>query len=94
MDLTCISNDEISERVGVVLRQTDYSEEQAKRELAKHNYDVVMCIQQYLGVLHKKNDNKKAVSVNQRIYQELRRQMGNVQLPDPVQARQDFNDHQ
>jgi len=92
MDITCISNDDIVERVGIVLRQTDYSEEVAKRELVKYKYDVVKCIQQYLGASNSK-EPKKPVSVNQRIYQELRRQMGNVELPDPEQARQDFRDH-
>jgi len=80
-NVTCISNDEIEEKIGILMRQTDYNEETAEKMLEKHNYDVTKCIKEYLGVPEKKETKK--MSINQQIYTELRKQLGSVELPVP-----------
>ena len=80
-NVTCINNDEIEEKIGILMRQTDYNEETAEKMLGKHNYDVTKCIKEYLGVPEKKETKK--MSVNQQIYTELRKQLGSVELPLP-----------
>lgn len=55
----------------IVMRQTDYDEEQAKNKLNEHNNDVLAVIKEYLGP--KKNvDTNKCKSINQMIYGEIR----------------------
>jgi len=79
-DMVCIDNDEIDERVQIVMRQTDYTTEHAKSALQKHNYDTMSCIREYLGVPEKKTQSKP-VSINQQIYREIRHKLGSVEAP-------------
>ena len=55
----------------IVMRQTDYSEEQALEKLKQHNNDIMSIVREYMGVsaITKKNELK---SVNQQIYKEIR----------------------
>lgn len=58
-------------KIEVIMRQTDYTLEQATEKLAKFNDDEMEVIRDYLGV--KPKTNKKPVSsVNQAIYQQIR----------------------
>jgi hypothetical protein len=79
-DISCISNDELEERIGIVMRQTEYTEEEAETALTKNNYDTISCIKEYLGIPLQKEPEKKG-SVNQEIYKQLRKQMGVVTKP-------------
>jgi hypothetical protein len=57
----------------VVMRQTDYTYEQAKLQLQLHNNDVTKVIRSYLKngtILYSSTD--KALSLNQQIYKEIR----------------------
>ncbi len=78
-NITCISNDELEEKIGILMRQTNYDEETAEKMLEKHNYDVTKCIKEYLGVPEKQPAKK--MSVNQQIYSEIRKKLGHVELP-------------
>ena len=82
IDITCIDNDTLQENVGIVMRQTDYTEEIAKSKLQQHGYDTMSCIREYLGVTEKK-EPPKVVSVNQQIYAEFRKKLGSDQLQSP-----------
>lgn len=55
----------------IVMRQTDYSQEQALEKLEQHNNDIMSIVREYMGVstITKKNELK---SVNQQIYKEIR----------------------
>jgi len=55
----------------IVMRQTDYSQEQALEKLKQHNNDIMSIVREYMGVsaITKKNELK---SVNQQIYKEIR----------------------
>jgi len=64
------NNNEIQEKVEMILRQTDYSEEDAKNKLKDHNYDHISVIKSYLGIAEKKEPPIK--TVNQEIYKQIR----------------------
>jgi hypothetical protein len=64
------NNNEIQEKVEMILRQTDYSEEEAKNKLKDHNYDHIQVIKSYLGITEKKEPPVK--TVNQEIYKQIR----------------------
>lgn len=74
-----ISNDEMEERIQIVLRQTDYTIEEVREKLTKHGFDAVKCIKEYLGIDHRKpiqqEKQKQEKSVNQQIYTELRKKL-------------------
>jgi len=66
------SND-IQEKVEMILRQTDYTEEQAKIKLKEFNYDHIQVVKSYLGITEKKAPPIK--TVNQEIYKQIRHRL-------------------
>lgn len=60
----------MDDNIQLILRQTDYTEEQAKEKLMEHNNDPMKVIRAYLGIAEKKALPMK--SVNQEIYKQLR----------------------
>jgi hypothetical protein len=64
------NNNEIQEKVEMILRQTDYSEEEAKNKLKEFNYDHIKVVKSYLGITEKKEPPIK--TVNQEIYKQIR----------------------
>jgi hypothetical protein len=69
-NISLVETDQIDEKVQKVLRQTDYTEEQAREKLKEHGYDEIETIKAYLGITKKKAPEIK--SVNQEIYKQLR----------------------
>ena len=78
-----VSNEDLEERIQLVMRQTDYTQESAREKLTAHNYDAIKCIRAYMGITEKKTSAQ--VSLNQQIYRELRTQLGAVALPEQPQ---------
>jgi hypothetical protein len=68
--LVLIESDKITEKIQIVLRQTDYTEEVALEKLKEKNYDEIATIRAYFGITEKKAPPVK--SVNQEIYKQLR----------------------
>jgi hypothetical protein len=64
------NNNEIQEKVEMILRQTDYTEEEAKNKLKEFNYDHIQVVKSYLGIPEKKEPPIK--NVNQEIYKQIR----------------------
>jgi len=64
------NNNEIQEKIQMILRQTDYSEEEASNRLKESNYDHISVIKAYLGITEKKEPPIK--TVNQEIYKQIR----------------------
>jgi hypothetical protein len=64
------NNNEIQEKVEMILRQTDYTEEEAKNKLKEFNYDHIQVVKSYLGITEKKAPPVK--TVNQEIYKQIR----------------------
>jgi len=60
----------MDDNIQTILRQTDYTEEQAKEKLIDYNNDPLKVIRAYLGITEKKAPYVK--SVNQEIYKQLR----------------------
>ena len=72
-----IDNEALSEKLGIVARQTDYDEDTIRQKLIDSNYDHMAVIKEYLG-LNKKVDKKEISpipSVNQEIYKQIRKRM-------------------
>ena len=69
-----IDNEALSEKVGIIARQTDYDEETIKQKLIDSGYDHMKIIKEYLG-LDKKISTPKPSSVNQEIYKQIRKKM-------------------
>ena len=78
-----VSNEDLEERIQLVMRQTDYTQEVAREKLTAHNYDAIKCIKVYMGIAEKKAPVQ--TSLNQQIYRQLRNQLGSVALPEPPQ---------
>ncbi len=69
--ISFIETEQIDEKIAIVLRQTDYTNEQAREKLQKFDYDHTKVIKDFLGI----STEKKALpvkSVNQEIYRQLR----------------------
>ena len=58
----------------VVMRQTDYSDDQALEKLKEHNNDIIAIVREYMGIgiTKNKDHNYEKKSVNQQIYTEIR----------------------
>lgn len=70
-NITLVETNQIDNKMRIVLRQTNYSEETAKEKLQQHGFNEIAVIQEYLGVSKQKN-KKPIKSVNQAIYKQLR----------------------
>ena len=64
------NNNEIQEKVEMILRQTDYTQEEASNKLKEFNYDHIQVVKSYLGIPEKKTAPIK--TVNQEIYKQIR----------------------
>jgi hypothetical protein len=75
-----VSNEDLEERILLVMRQTDYTQDVAREKLTACNYDAIKCIRMYMGIAEKKAPTQ--TSLNQQIYRQLRSQLGSVALPE------------
>ena len=57
------------EDVNIIVRQTNYTKEQAEKKLAEHKNNKINVIKEYLDV---NNKNKKKISVNQQRIKDFR----------------------
>lgn len=70
--------------IDIVMRQTDYSNEEASKKMIEHKYNVLAVVREFIGsdvnVNVKKEDEptKPTKSTNQLIYGEIRNMMGNA----------------
>jgi hypothetical protein len=61
------------ENIQLILRQTDYTEEEAKKKLQLFQNDPIRVIKDYLGIPEKKEEH--ITSLNQEVYKQIRRQL-------------------
>ncbi len=73
-DISLIETNEIDEKIQMVLRQTDYTADQAKEKLEAFDYNEINVIKDYMGIDIKKQEsnNKQTSSINQQIYKQIR----------------------
>jgi len=57
--------------IEIIMRQTNYSKEEAEEKLKKHNNDVMKTIEEYINYDSSQNENVKTTT-NQQIYKEIR----------------------
>lgn len=73
MDNIClVETDQIESKIQIIMRQTDYTEEQAREKLNKFNFDEISVIRDYFGITEKKEKSPEVKSVNQAIYKQIR----------------------
>jgi len=66
-----VETDSLSNNIDIILRQTNYSEEEAREKLFEYKNDYFAVIKAYLGV--KIDTSKPEIkSVNQEIYKQMR----------------------
>ena len=70
----CAVNEKLKPHVlALVLRQTDYTEEEAKVQLEKYNYNYLELLKDYMGI--KKKEEKVCATTNQERYRLIREAM-------------------
>lgn len=77
--ITCKSDaddiPDMTEKIQMIQRQTDYDENTAREKLIQHNGDPIKVIKDFMGISDKKDTVKK--SLNQEIYRQLRSKLDN-----------------
>ena len=68
--ISLVETNQIEEKIQKILRQTDYTYEQAREKLQEKNFDELATIKSYLGITEKKSSEIK--SINQEIYKHIR----------------------
>ena len=72
-NISFIDNDQIEDKIKIILGQTDYTEDIIREKLKAHNYDHLAVIRSYFGITEKKTP--PITSVNQEIYKQLRHRL-------------------
>jgi len=77
IEMEIIDNEALSEKLGIVARQTDYDEDTIRQKLIDSNYDHMSVIKEYLGLDKnvKKKETLPIASLNQEIYKQIRKRM-------------------
>ena len=71
-----IDEHDLQNKIDMIMRQTDYTEEQTRGKLTQFNGDHLLVIKDYLGIPEKKIEPVK--SVNQEIYKQIRYNLDGV----------------
>ena len=71
--MTFVCEEEITEKIGIVTRQTNYDEEVAREKLLMANMDHIKVIKEFFGITEKKAPPVK--SLQQQIYKEIRHRL-------------------
>ena len=83
-NISFVESDNIKESIQIILRQTNYTENEANNKLKERNYDYMSVIKDYLGITEKKALHVK--SVNQEIYKQMRYKL-NSDMTDYIKRK-------
>lgn len=72
-----MNESEIQEKIQIIMRQTDYSNEEARNELEKHNFNIMKTLSSFMNPKKRESENVKQKSVNQQIYSQIRNYLDN-----------------
>ena len=72
-NISLVETSSIDDKVQIILRQTDYTIEQAREKLKEYNFDEIASIRAYFGITEKKEP--PITSVNQEVYKQLRHKL-------------------
>jgi acetyl-CoA carboxylase carboxyltransferase component len=64
--------------VEIIMKQTNYTYNQACEKLSEHDFDKLKVIREYLGILPKTEKNTPIKSINQEIYKQIRTELDTV----------------
>ena len=70
-NISLVETDQIEGKIQIIMRQTDYTEQQAREKLGNFNFNELSVIRDYFGITEKK-EQPKIASVNQTIYKQIR----------------------
>jgi ribosomal silencing factor RsfS len=70
-NISLVKTNKIDDKIQIIMRQTDYSEEKSREKLGEFKFDEMAVIRDYFGISEKKT-TKHVTSVNQEIYKQLR----------------------
>lgn len=85
-NISFIETNKMSEALEIVLRQTNYTTEEAEQKLSENNFDYEKVIKLYLGITEKKEPVR---TTNQEIYAQLRSKLNSAL--DEYNQRSDEN---
>ena len=68
--ISLVETNQIDEKVQMILRQTNYTDEQAREKLKEHSFNEIDVIKTYLGI--SKKSSPHVTSINQEIYKQIR----------------------
>lgn len=88
--MTELGTKDLDELVQIVLRQTDYTEDTAKKLLNENNLDPMIVIKKYMGT-YKETKDKIVTSreMNQEIYKQFRQKLHITKDLQPVYQNPD-----
>ena len=72
-EITMINNDDLNNRVQIIMRQTTYTEDVALQKLKECDFDHLKVIKAFMGLPEKKYEPVK--SINQEIYKQIRKKL-------------------
>lgn len=72
-----MNESEIQEKIQIILRQTDYSIEEARKQLEIHNFNIMKTISGFMKPKKREPKIVKQKSVNQEIYSQIRNYLDN-----------------
>jgi hypothetical protein len=75
-NISFVETEHIDKKIQIILRQTNYLEDEARKKLEEHNYDHLVVIKQYFGITEKKA--LVTTSVNQEIYKQMRYKLDSI----------------
>ena len=65
-----IETNDADNKIEIIMRQTNYTESEAKEKLILYNFDHIKVIKTYFGIQEKKEN--PITSINQEIYKQIR----------------------
>tara|TARA_B110000971_G_scaffold22030_1_gene19958 strand:- start:23559 stop:23840 length:282 start_codon:yes stop_codon:yes gene_type:complete len=71
------SKDEHATHIAIILRQTDYTEDEANKEYLLAGNDYIKVIKKYLGIIEPK-PSTASINVNQEIYKQMRFKLNHI----------------
>jgi hypothetical protein len=72
-NISLVETNDIDKKIQKILRQTDFSEDDAREKLKENNFDELKVIKNYFGITEKQHPPIK--SINQEIYKQLRNRL-------------------
>ena len=87
-----MNESEIQEKIQIIMRQTDYSNEEARNQLEMHNFNIMKTLSSFMNPKKREPEIVKQKSVNQEIYSQIRNYLDNG-VADKAKQRIYYEDY-